>query len=159
MIGSSMPRSSDRSSFMTQRHAARSADLEDLIEKITHCAPRAPVGSGVIGEARNIPSVNVTVGEAVPHASIEVHLPIDSRTGHLRCEGVALLGCDDGILVALTDEHFAANGARILRCRRREAGMKADGTSDFRAAAGKLQHGGAAKAEADRAYSRRVDSR
>jgi hypothetical protein len=37
--------------------------------------------------------------------------------------------------------------------------MKADGTSDFRAAAGKFQYGGAAKAEADRADSRSVDSR
>jgi len=37
--------------------------------------------------------------------------------------------------------------------------MKADGTSDVRAAAGKFQHGRAAKAEADRAYSRGVDTR
>ena len=44
--------------------------LKDLVEEIIHRAPRTPIGGRMVGKTRNVPRVDVSVGEAMCDASV-----------------------------------------------------------------------------------------
>ena len=70
--------------------------------------------------------IGLRIGEAVHHASIDLHLPIDPAVAHLALKGAALVWWDGRVVRTNTDQNLALDVLGVLRGDRREAAVEAD---------------------------------
>src|SRR5262245_56954810 len=129
-----------------------------LLEQLEHGAPGSAGRGRVVGEPRDAGLVRPWVGEAVLHAAVDVHAPVDAARLHLVLEAGPSIAVDVGVLRADADQHRAGDVAGILRADGRQPGVEPDEGPEVGTAAGQLEHQGAAEAVADGGQPLRVDA-
>ncbi len=94
-------------------------------------------------------AVHAAIGEAVPGAAVEVHLPVDAGVVHLLLEGGALGEGDDRIEDTDAHQHLAGDVGRRGRVRVGQPTVEADDGVHGCATATEFERHGAAEAVTD----------
>src|SRR5216684_2048428 len=123
---------------------------EHLVEQIDHRPPRAFVGDRIVGQRRIANLAGIWVGEAVHRAAIGMQLPVHLGLPHLLFEGGDLRRWNKRIVGAVTDQHLAADALVVVRPRRLQPAMEADGGPQRCTAPGQFKRRAAAEAITDR---------
>src|SRR5579863_8162125 len=127
---------------------------ENFPEVRRHREPRALVGRLVIADTGHPEAVGVGVGETVLGAAVRCKLPVSTGRGHLFLKRRDLLGGDERVVGAVTNEDLRLYLTRLRGLAGLQAAVKADDTAQRCAVARQLERESSAHAESDRRKAR-----